>query len=60
MKKEKTNQKKKGIATPTVATNLNREDLGLLSAKLGEEIAVVVIDEITSSYSHKIRAFIGK
>ena len=47
-------------AFPVVENNLKQEDLEVLSVKLGEEIAVVVIDEILSKQSPNIRAIVGK
>lgn len=52
--------KREIVALPIVETNLKQEDLEILSVKLGEEIAVVVIDEISSSQSPNLRAIVEK
>ncbi|OGD62498.1 hypothetical protein A2160_00270 [Candidatus Beckwithbacteria bacterium RBG_13_42_9] len=52
--------KREIVALPVVETNLKQEDLEILSVKLGEEIAAVVIDEILSIQSPNIRAIVGK
>lgn len=43
-----------------VETNLKQEDLDLLSTRMGEEIAMIVIDKIISSQSSKPRAIVRK
>lgn len=44
-------KKKKIFINPIVKTNLKPGDSDVLSSKLGEEIAAVVIDDIISSQS---------
>ncbi len=55
-----TPEKKKIIINPIIESNLKPGDSDVLSSKLGEEIAAVVIDNIISSQSSKPRAIVRK
>jgi len=52
-------KKKKIFINPIVETNLKNGDSDILSSKLGEEIAMIVVDKIISSQSSKPRAIMG-
>lgn len=53
-------KKKKIFINPIIESNLKQEDLEFLSTKMGEEIAMIVIDKIISSQSSKPRAIVKK
>ncbi len=53
-------KKKKIVINPIIESNLKPGDSDVLSSKLGEEIAAVVIDNIILSQSSKPRAIVGK
>lgn len=53
-------KKKKIVINPIIESNLKPGDSDILSSKLGEEIAAVVIDDIISLQSSKPRAIVRK